>query len=155
MDIKIPVEFPAIDLSAALPLLALVVLAALILVALTARALIKSRAFTIALITAVVILGSSTIVGSLQSIALLLGVAGVIMIGLVLVLGRNPDVLDLLHVVARNTAVSRSESTAPLLPIVEHDRQIGSPRSAQQLPAPQSNVRPAQRVIRLPKGWGF
>lgn len=155
MDIKIPVEFPVIDLSAALPLLALVVLGALILFALTARTLIASRAFTIALVAAVVVLGSTTIVGSLQSIALLLGVAGVAVIGLVLALGRNPDVLDLLHVVARNTAVSRSESTAPLPPIVEHDRQIGSPRSVQQLPAPQSNVRPAQRVIRLPKDWGF
>lgn len=55
MDIKIPVEFPAIDLSTALPLFALVVLGALILVTLTARSIIKSRAFGLGLFALIII----------------------------------------------------------------------------------------------------
>lgn len=136
------------DLSSAVPIIALVMLAALILIALTARTLIKSRAFAIALVAVVIIAGSSTIVGSLQSIAVLIGVAGVVTIGLVIALGRNPDVTDLLHSVARQHA----PAPAPL------DHQIAPPRTAQQLPSPMGEglgVRVSRSSVIIPNGWGF
>lgn len=143
MDIKFPVEFPAIDLGSALPIIALVVLGALILFTLTARSLIQSRAFTIAIVAAVVVLGSSTIVGSLQAIALLIGVAGIVTIGLVLVLHRSPDVTDLLHIV-----VSRREST-PQLPPATRPLQLNAGQSVKVVTQRTSHT------TRPPQGWGF
>ncbi len=146
-QITLPIELPAIDLSTVVPLLALVVLAALILITLTARSLIKSRAFTIATVAAVVVLGSSTIVGSLQSIAVLIGVAGAVTIGLVIVLGRTPDVTELLH-----TVVARREPPAPQLPtaVITQPPLLNAPRQAA---APTR--RRASSTVNVPKDWGF
>jgi len=69
MDIKIPVELPAIDLSSAVPIIALVVLAALILFTLTARSLIQSKALALVALAAIIIGGSSSIVGGLLASA--------------------------------------------------------------------------------------
>ena len=150
MDFKLPIELPTIDLSSVLPLLALVILAAMIVIALTARALIQSRAFNLVLVVTTIILGSSTLVGGLQSLALLIGVAGVVTIGLVLVLGRTPDVIDLLH------AFVPSRSVPPAT--IEMDRPIAAPPALPQLPSPPSDVQSAvhaQRSIHLPRDWGF
>ena len=152
MDIRIPVELPSIDLSAVLPLLALVVLAALIVFALVARSVIQSRALALIVIAAIIVLGSSTIVGSLNALIGLLVVAGVTAIGLVIVLGRNPDVLDLLQVVAK-----RNPSQLPSI-IVEQHPLLSGQRATPSLPEPpqpSSARRRVRPIIRLPRDSGF
>jgi hypothetical protein len=150
MNITLPVEFPTLDLSTLLPLLALVVLAALIIAALIARTLIKSRAFTVALVAAVVILGSTTIVGGLQSLAVLLGVSGLAVIGIVIALHHSPDVTELLHVVVKRDSP----------PVILDQRRAELPaQPSLHLPVPSSrrlSVSPSRlHVIRLPKDSGF
>lgn len=142
-QITLPIELPAIDLGTIVPIVALVVLAALILLTLTARTLIKSRAFTVVMIAVVVVLGSSTIVGGLQSIALLIGVAGAVTIGLVIVLGRTPDVLDVVRTVANKPSVPPSQNV------------IDAPRQTYRLPAAgQTAQRTARRTsAKIPRGW--
>lgn len=149
-QITLPIELPALDLSTIVPIVALVILGALILITLTARTLIKSRAFTVAMVAAVVVLGSSTIVGGLQSIALLIGVAGAVTIGLVIVLGRTPDVLDVVQ-----TVVSRREPAVPQLPqlppaVITQPPLLNAPRQA----AAPTRRRSSSTVI-PPKDWGF
>lgn len=149
-EITVPIEFPAINLESIMPLLILVILAALIVIALIARSLIQSKALALAAVASIIIGGSSSIVGGLQSIALLIGVVGVVTIGLVLALGHQPDVIDLLH------ALVPSRPVPPAT--IEMDRHIAAPPALPQLPSPPSDARPAaraQRVIHLPRDWGY
>lgn len=149
-EITVPIEFPAINLESTMPLLILVILAALIVIALIAWSFIQSKALAIVAVAAIIIGGSSSIVGGLQSIALLIGVAGVVTIGLVLALGRQPDVIDLLH------AIVPARSVPPA--VIDADRPIAAPPTLPQLPSPTIDVQSAaraQRVIHLPRDWGF
>ena len=149
-EITVPIEFPAINLESTMPLLILVILAALIVIALIARSFIQSKALAIVAVAAILIGGSASIVGGLQSLALLLGVAGVVTIGLVMALGRQPDVIDLLH------AIVPARPVPPAT--IEMNRPIAAPPVLPQLPSPPSDARPAaraQRVIHLPRDWGF
>ncbi len=152
-QITLPIELPAIDLGTIVPIVALVVLAALILATLTARSIIKSRAFGLGLFALIIIAGSATIVGSLQAIALLIGVVGVVTIGLVVVLGRNPDVLDLLQLVTRDVVVSRRDTTSPQLPpVVIDQRALPAPTPGQ---GSRAVTRHSAHATRPPTGWGF
>jgi hypothetical protein len=151
MDIKIPVEFPSIDLSAVLPIIALVILAALILVTLTARSLIQSRALALVALAAIIIGGSSSIVGGLQAIAGLILVTGLVAIGLIVTLGRHREVLDVVRIVVeRPTIVYRQEQPRTQL--------LDAPPQTYQLPAASQTTTPRRRAastITLPKDWGF
>jgi len=147
MDIQLPIQLPTIDLRAIIPMLALVLLAGLILVALTARTLIKSKAFTVAMVAGVIVLGSGTIVGSLQSIAVLIGVSGAAIVAVIIVLGRNPDVLDLLHL-----AVKREQ---PTVTVIEPARQIEPARTLPQIPATTAPTARRSHTLTFPKDWGF
>jgi len=151
IDVKLPVELPAIDLSNALPLLALVLLAALILITLTARSVLQSRALAIVAVAAIIIGGSSSIIGGLQAVAGLILVTGLITIGLIVTLGRTPDVLDVVR-----TLVDRPTITIDR-PAQSPTQIIDAPQPTYQLPAAGQTV-PAHRRARsgrLPRGLGF
>lgn len=152
MDIKFPVEFPAIDLSGVLPIVALVILAALILVTLTARSLIQSRALALVALAAIIIGGSSSIVGGLQAIAGVILVVGLVAIGLIVTLGRNREVLDVVRsAVERPTIYSHSQPYQPPL--------LDAPPPPYQLPDAGQTTQPRRRAAhrsgRLPPGMGF
>jgi hypothetical protein len=152
MDIRIPVELPSIDLSAVLPLLALVVLVALIVFMLVARSVIQSRALALIVIAAIIVLGSSTIVGGLQAIAGLIGVTGLVAIGLIVTLGRNREVLDVVRTLA--------EKSTPIPPTLTEQRppiMLDAPQTTYQLPAAGQTTasRRRMRSVRLPKDLGF
>ena len=154
-DFKLPIELPTIDLSQALPLIALVVLAVMILFSLLARSLIRSRAFALALVAAVVMLGNGAVVGEIGAFTTLIAVAGVVIIVGVIALGRNPGVLDLLHVVAR-----RERATAAQLPptVIDQSTPLSAAPHQSHWSAPGS-ISPQRRripqVIHLPKDSGF
>jgi len=156
MNIQLPtIEFPAIDLSTVVPLLALVILGALILVTLTARSLIQSRALALVALAAIIIGGSSSIVGGLQAIAGVILVAGLVAIGLIVTLGRNREVLDIVRsVVDKPTLVVRG-------PAPDQSPLLDAPPTTYQLPAQgqssPSRTTPARRVRagRIPPGMGF
>lgn len=145
--ITLPLELPAIDLGTIVPIIALVMLGALILVTLTAHSLIKSRAFGLGLFALIIIAGSATIVGSLQALAVLIGVAGVVAIGLIVVLGRNPDVIDLLH-------TARPQTPPQLPPGWDQQPQAQLPPPAGRSASPAVR-RSSSRIVRPPDGWGF
>jgi len=150
MDIKLPIEVPTIDLNTVSPLFTLVIFAALILITLMARSLLQSKALALVAVASIIVGGSTSIVGGLQSLALLIGVAGTVTIGLVMALGRQPDVIDLLH------AIVPARPVPPAT--IEMNRPIAAPPVLPQLPSPPSDARPAaraQRVIHLPRDWGF
>lgn len=152
MNIQLPpIEFPAIDLSTVVPIVALVILAALILFTLTARSLIQSKALALVALSAIIIGGSSSIVGGLQAIAGVILVAGLVAIGLIVTLGRHPDVLDVVRsVVDKPTiVVGRSEPSNTQL--------LDSPQRPHQLPAAGQTTgtrRTTRRAsARIPRGW--
>lgn len=149
MDIKIPVELPAIDLSSAVPIIALVVLAALILFTLTARSLIQSKALALVALAAIIIGGSSSIVGGLQAVAGLILVAGLVAIGLIVVLGRNREVLDIVRTAVERPAMTVERPTPPQLPDVV-DTTYRLPAAGQTTAS-----RRRTRSGRIPPGMGF
>jgi hypothetical protein len=158
MNITFPVEFPTLDLSTLLPIIALVVLAALILITLTFRSLISSRVLAWAIGAVVIVYGASTIVGGLQSLAILIGVAGVAVIGIIIALRRSPEVTELLHVVVRRDSptgiIDQRRAELPAQP------SLYLPVPPSLHPSVPSSSRPAvspsrRPVIRLSKDSGF
>lgn len=145
----ITVDLPNIDLSVVIPLIALVILGALILATLTARTLLHSKALAIVAVAAILIGGSSSIVGGLQAIAVLIAVTGLAAIGLIIVLNRAPDVIDLLHLVVKRR-------DPPTVTVIQ--RQPGAlPAAAPHLPlaAPRHYTpRPTAAPADI-KDWGF
>lgn len=140
MDVKIPVELPAIDLSGALPLIALVLIAALILVTLLARTLILSRAAALAVFAVIVISGGTVITAGISALTVLIGVAGAVVIVGVIVLNRNREVVELVRDVVRPQVISSSGWTV------------------ERLPSPKTEALPAPRRVRksnpkIPPGW--
>ncbi len=154
LEVKLPVELPTIDLGSVLPLIALVVLAALILITLMARSLIQSKALAIVALAAILIGGSASIVGGLQAIAGLIGVTGLVAIGLIVTLGRQREVLDVVR-----TLVDQRAPTPPTLTPQHPVTLIDQPTATYHLPAAGQTAAPhrhaTRRSARLPKGLGF
>lgn len=152
MNVQLPtIEFPPIDLSTALPIIALVILGALILLTLTARSLIQSKALALVALAAIFVGGSSSIVGGLQAIAGVILVTGLVAIGLIVTLGRHRDVLDVVRSVVERPTVTVHRPDPPQL--------IDAARTTYQLPAAgqttQTRRRVAHRSGRLPPGMRF
>lgn len=148
IDVKLPVDLPAIDLSNALPLLALIVIATLILITLLARSLVRSKLIVIALIVAIVMGGSSVIVGGLQALTGLLAVAGALVIALLALIARYPELRQLAHAAMENHRK----------PTLSHRPYLIDQPTQLQLPASSIGVRPSIRPARskrLPRHLGF
>ena len=149
IDFKLPVDLPAIDFSSALPLAALVLLAALILTALLARSIVRSKLFVIALIVALVMGGSSVIVGGLQALTGLLAVAGLLGIAVLVLIARQPVLLDLTRAAVQG--LRPDPKPMPWTHVIDQPAQS-------QLPASTSGALPLacrMRSRRLPKSMGF
>lgn len=151
LDVKLPVELPALDLSNALPLLALVLLAALILITLTARSLLQSRALAIVAVAAIIIGGASSIIGGLQAVAGLMLVTGLITIGLIVTLGRTPAVLDVVRTLVDRPTITIERPTQPPTQIIDASQPTYQLPAAGQTTAPRRRARSG----RLPRGMGF
>ena len=153
LEVKLPVELPAFDLTGAVPLIALVVLAALILITLMARSLIQSKALAIVALAAILIGGSASIVGGLQAIAGLIGVTGLVAMGLIVTLGRQREVLDVVRTLVDQRAPTPPTFT-PQHPVTLIDPP---PVMTYQLPAVGQTAAPRRRTrsARLPRGLGF
>ncbi len=153
LDVKLPIELPTLDLTGAVPLIVLVVLAALILITLLARSLIQSKALAIVALAAILIGGSASIVGGLQAIAGLIGVTGLVAIGLIVTLGRQPEVLDVVRTIAAKQAPGQSTLTPPPLTVIDQPPPTYLLPATGQTAAPRRHA--TRRSARLPKGLGF
>jgi hypothetical protein len=148
IDFKLPVDLPNIDLSSALPLLALIIIATLILLTLLARSIVRSKWIVIALIVAIVMGGSSVIVGGLQALTGLLAVAGALVIALLALIARYPELRQLAHAVMEN---QRKPTPSQWPHMIDQVAQL-------QLPASSTVTMPSVRRTRsrrLPRHLGF
>ena len=149
IDFKLPIDLLAIDLSSALPLLALIILAALILLTLLGRSIVQSRLIVIAMIVALVMGGSSVVVGGLQALTGLLAVAGLLVTACLVLIARQPVLLDL----AREMMRSRPHDSKPTVwpPVIDQP-------TWPQLPPSRREALPTMRHLRskrLPRHLGF
>lgn len=153
LEVKLPVDLPALDLSSALPLIALVVLAALILFTLTARSLLQSKGLAIVALAAILIGGSASIVGGLHAIAGLIGVTGLVAIGLIVTLGRQPEVLDMVRTLVDQRTPPSTLTPPPVNGIDQPPSMTYHLPAAGQTATPRRHA--TRRSARLPKGLGF
>ena len=149
IDFKLPVDLPAIDLSSALPLLALIIIVTLILITLLARSIVRSRWSVLALIVALVMGGSSVIVGGLQALTGLLAVAGLLVITLLILMARQPVLLDLTRAVVQG--LRPDPKPTPWTQVIDQPTQPQLPASSTELMRLTHRV----RSKRLPKSMGF
>lgn len=151
-DLKLPVMLPDFDLNIVLVLAAALVVVLLTLAVLVARSIARSRLIAVAAIVALVVSAGSTISGWLGTLAMLLVVIGVIAIGVIITLGRNKDVLDLIHALIKPndapTLVDRSDLLVP--PTV-----VDQPPPLLNAPAAPARLRSRRSPRRNWGKWGF
>ena len=157
LDFKLPIELPTVDLNTLLPLLALIALATLILLAWLARSILRSRLVLVVIVVLVLIGGlpqiGSVITDSLGALTTLLIAAGVLMLGGLFLIGRHPELQDLVR-----ELISRSRSTPADLSTSNARYEIIEPDQLPRLPATGQTPRRIagkSKPHSLPKDWGF
>jgi hypothetical protein len=151
-DLKLPVTLPGFDLNIVLAIAAALVVVLLTLAVLVARSIARSRLIAVAAIVALVVSGGGTISGWLGTLTALLVVIGVMAIGVIITLGHNRGVLELVRSLVKPndppTRVDRSDRIMPPSVVHQPPPMLNAPAT----PARLKSRRPPRRHW---SKWGF